>query len=246
MKFVSCVFVLCCIFFIPVLAQQAENKGVNEEVAIDLPALPPLSVLIDSALARSPQKLILEKQKEESEINLKMTKRELIKGLGISSGYSYGRGGTLGTSENSLTNIPSSIYSANTMSQYHLGVNFGISLGNILDHRSKVRLAKIQISKADDQIRNINDDIAIRIYEEYTKLQMNMETLRNMAMLCDSYRAQLVLTEKDYLNNRVQLSQLTAARESYTRTLLDIEKQKRECRLSVFSLERITGVSFSK
>lgn len=216
-----------------------------EEVAIELPALPPLSVLIDSAFQKSPQRAILEKQKQVSEINLGMTKRELLQGVSLGSTYSYGKGGIIGVSQ-STNNASTAIYNNQTTSQYGVGLSVSVSIGAILDRKSKIRLGKLQTSQITDQIQQLEDEIAIRIYEEYTRLQLNLESLKSAAMIQNSYQAQLILAEKEYLNNRIELQQVTTAREAYSKSILELDKLRRDCRISVFYLERMTGVGFMK
>lgn len=240
MRFIGCLFIFCFIFF-STYAQQPENKGI-EEVAIEFPVLPPLSVMIDSAMARSPQKLILEKQKVEKELSLRMTKRELLQYVKIGGTYSYGKGGVIGVSQDGLS-VPTAILTNNTTNQYTTSLSMGITLGAIMDHKSKVKLAKIQVDKANDELLQVKDEIALKICDEYTKLQLSLVKLKNALSQYSSYHAELVMAEKQYANNLMKFEQLVTVRSSYSSSLDEVEQLKRDCRNAVFYLERITGVS---
>ncbi len=244
MKKIGIILIVLLLHAISVSAQIKESSQ-NEELQVAIPELPPLNVLIDSAFNRSPQRILLEKQKEEGGINLSMQKRMWLQGLGLFSGYSYGKGGSISSAQGTSTGttLPA-VFSNSTSSQYSAGLSFGVSIGAIVDQKSRIKLLKIQNSKIDVELQSLKDEIAIKIFDEYSRLKLNLERLQDLSVALDSYHAQLVLAEKDFLNNRIKITELTAARESYSSSRLSLQQLRQDCLKSVFYFERITGINF--
>ncbi len=237
---------LVLLFLIFFTCEMRAQQSVSDTLSInDNPEawLPSVSLLIDSALNKSPQVLIAQKNKEELQVSLGQTKRDWMQYLSVNTQYQYRKGGTLGIVQDA-TGLSTAIYSDQSISNYGGGVSMGFSLSSIYERKSRIKQAKIKVETSEATIQQLKDELAQTIFEKYTDLVNGLVLLKSSADASVSFHSLSVIAEKDFVNNRIPFSEYSAAMETYKKSLSDLEKIKSDCKKLVFYLERISGVHF--
>jgi Outer membrane protein len=237
--------ILCiCLFFSfaeIIFAQRSESTDRLSDINVER-LLPPVTLLVDSILKRSPQVLMAEKNKEELAVNLAQTKRDWMQYLTFSTNYQRRKGGSLGVSQDNSSGLSTAIYTDQSYSQYAAGLSLGFSLSSIYERKSRIKMAQIKVESSHATIQNLKDDLALKVYDAYSDLVKNLTLLESLSDTKESYYIQVLKNDRDYLNNQIKLDVLTKTKKEYNESVKEFEEVKSECRKLVYTLERLTGV----
>jgi len=207
------------------------------------PELPSFKVVFDSVMSRSPQKMRLQETKLEALYNLGIVKKEWMNYISFSTNFSYGKGGALGVTQLPTGGTVSSI-SNSTTSTYGGGVGLGFTLGAILNYKTKVKMAKIKVTQSQYELDVFAQELRFKLFEQYTQLENDLAAYKANSIVMEMNNAQIRMQEKQFRQNRIDLSQLISARQTYNTAVTTNETLKRSCRVGLHYFEQLSGINF--
>jgi outer membrane protein TolC len=207
------------------------------------PELPSFKVVYDSVMSRSPQKLKLQETKLEALYSLGIVKKEWMNYLSLNTNFNYGKGGALGVTELPTGGSVSS-FSNSTTSTYGGGVGLGFTLGAILTYKSKVKIAKVKVTQAQYEMDVFAQELRFKLFEQYTQLENDLAAYKANSIVLEMSNIQIMMQEKQFKLNRIDLSELISARLAYNGIVATNETLKRSCRIGLHYFEQLSGINF--
>ena len=243
MKKYFLVFIIFIVSGITLFGQDVSIDSLYRTEEYKFPILPKFTVLFDTIMSRSPQRMKLQEAKLDAFYNLGLIKRDWMNYISMSGSFSYGKGGSLGVAKAPDGSMTTSLTNSAT-STYGGGVGVGFSLGAILNYKTKVRMAKIKVNQAQYELDISLQELRIKLFEQYTQLERDMEAFKATSGLMEMNNAQIVLSEKEFRIGRSNLQQLISARQSYVSAVTAYEAIKRSCKIGIFYFEQLSGMDF--
>lgn len=205
--------------------------------------LPPLEVVIDSALSNDPTLHYQDLQTLSNEYKLKLSRNEWVKNLGFQSDVRYG------TFDNFSTNTgdgqtPSILATKSNQTNYGVGVFLKVPIDALVNHKSQVNLAKTALEQsetmADAQRREIRQQV-IRLYNDVLLKQRLLE-IRSKNVY--SSRINMALVEKQFRNRQLDAAEYARVAEIAGRAEAEYEAARTDYITAFMILEEIAGFKF--
>ena len=208
--------------------------------------LPPLEVLIDSALIHSPLMRVADQDILLSQYALTDIHRDWMRKVNLTADARYGS--TLDYSR--LSSVSGSGVIPNSANRSMLNSGVGMSLympiSDVLDRKRRVSSAKMKIEQAEimkeDTERTIKQTIISAYYEVLTlqkTLEMQIEMRSSAGMLYEQ-------TKSDFEENRTNFTEYTQAYEAYLTSQSTYETQKNNLLRAIRTLEVNVGITLLK
>lgn len=236
------VFLSLFIRILSLSAQDASIDSIYNSANYKFPILPPFPILYDSIMSRSPQIRKLEETVFESKLNLGLVKKDWMNYISFNTAYSYGNGAMISassaatTSALNVTNQRSSTYGA--------GVGVGLNLNTLLNHKTRVRMAKSKVDQTQYELDNSRQELKMKLFEQYTQLEINLNQFKENSIIMEMSNAQIVISEKEYRQGLIGIDKLIMARQQYSNAVTTYETLKRSCKLGIFYFEQLSGMDF--
>ena len=203
--------------------------------------IPPLQVLIDSAIARAPGIRAQDITIRRSRVEMKHAKNnwtsDIINAGGI---LNYGKLNDMYLSSNSGT---SGQVAATTSSQtrYSVGVSVKIPISSLID-RTDYKAAQIQVELTENQRRIIIEEIRERVYTRYNAMLAAYQAYRILYSDFGDQEMIVQHAERDFVGNLISLADLSNVRISFSKAKIDLEMARLEFKRSLWMLEELTGI----
>jgi outer membrane protein TolC len=231
-------FTFLCIIFVSTYGQKIDTTN----ILVKEVSLPKLNVLIDSAIYQSSvmkQSDVLLKIQERHIIS---AKRDLLRGIAITSRYTYGNAGVLTTQESTSFTSFSTLNSSIT-SQYLIGVNVNMPLDFLIDRKNKIMIEKLRVDKIEYQKDIFREQIIREVTEYYYKAKLNYNLLRVQADKLQLDEVNVFMTQKLFLKGEASVAELSRVTEIFNKAQIDFEATKVEYQKTIFLLQHTTGLS---
>ncbi|MDD6210906.1 MAG: TolC family protein [Bacteroidales bacterium] len=234
-----------CLCNVSLLKGQTENKEIPvaedvEDELLDL-ELPPLQVLLDSAVALAPERRYALLIAEEERVKFKSAKLNLLNMLSLRASYNYGQIGGNYLQESEIYQ-PILNYSRSNQNYINAGVYLNVSISEILDLRNKKKITKLKIKQQEEDGRRVEQAVRINVINEYRKFQLALATLKAKANKLNANKAQFLLVQKNFEKGVADINSFSNIRTSYADAQVDYEITNNEARTSLLVLEVLTGI----
>ena len=227
-------------------ASPQTNESANFDPLVDniVEKLPPLQVLIDSAVANSPYiryegvdiKLWSHKVLE--------TKRNWTRLIGLDASYRYGTAYVFSTSQTS-GGFPSDYTSDQLNWRLNAGVYVKIPFFDIINHKNNVNIARRELEKRylmkEQVVRETKQEV-IFVYEELL-LRQELLKMKNQSRLTTTL--QVEMAEKEFLNGNITISELSRLTEVHSRNISEFTSQKSLFYRQYLILQELVGIKFN-
>ncbi|GHT21056.1 hypothetical protein FACS189430_00500 [Bacteroidia bacterium] len=229
-------FLLCFTAFYGISNAQSDLTGWN---------LPPLQVLIDSAIINAPTVKLADAAILASQYDDQALKRDWMERVSLTGTAMYGNAYDYATAlkESQGTATPSE--KRNTMS-YGAGVSLYYPLSQILDRKRMKQQAHLKIEQAEIQKEGTEQAIKQQVITAYYNLQTVLKAMEiqseTLAILSLSYDQAKLL----YSDNRITLPEYTQIYQAYIMAKNTLEVQKNAVMSAFKSMEVLTGVKLLK
>ncbi|WP_282014864.1 TolC family protein [Marinifilum flexuosum] len=217
---------------------QVVEKTVKGDVISDL--LKPLNEIQQLAVNNSPLLKFYDSDIIIGELKIKAEKRDWMTKLGFEAGAKYGLYDNLVITED--LGSAGSNTSTTEQTRYSLGVFLKIPLNNIAD-RTNVKQARAELDKIKYQKEKSEQELRQLIIVQYNnvlKASMNLE-IRNKSL--EMFKLQLIRSEKDFVNGKINISDYTRIHDMAVRSELEFENTKFELRTAIQVLNEIVGTN---
>ncbi|MBP1629123.1 MAG: hypothetical protein H6Q15_16 [Bacteroidetes bacterium] len=231
-----------------ILSQEIKLEVNNYPSIIEdslFPKLPPIDTLL-KALEMSPTTNINKYRILEQESIIKTEQRKWLSYIKLSSAYQYGFIGSEMMTQNPY--YPVALYqtSENAQNYYHIGASVSISFEDIYDRKNKINKNKHRLV----QIKSENDiklnELKFEVVELYSKVETFLILMDNKFKDLKFMETQYQIAQSDFINRKINTSELSNSRDSYSKALGELEEIKRELKVSIYKLEILCNIKLLK
>lgn len=192
--------------------------------------LPPLQLLIDSAVANSPRLAHYDAIVESYEYNLSATRNRWTDQIMVGGSYNYGNQGQ----------------AANTLflgNQLTVGVS--IPLGTIINRRNNIRIAKAQLEAEEMTYQSALLEVQEEVIETYNDLLLFQRLIGIQAEAMQSAQLAMEMAEERFRRGELTMDQLGTYIELQAKYKTSYETMRTEFSNTYYKLERIVGIPLS-
>lgn len=212
---------------------------------LDIPKLPSLQQLIDSAVQRAPMRgYQIEREKEARQL-LKTSRRQWTEYVGAESYYRYGQLGVIdnGSVSGASPSIP--IISSSNQSQnwWYVGAFIRIPIFAIANRGVEVERLRTTVRQAECLQEDAVDAMTLKIIEMYNEVQLNLELLQIKASLLETNNAQLAEAELLYESRKIDLGRLAQLQEMQVKAAGEFATARYMARTSLAQMQVLSGVN---
>ena len=199
--------------------------------------LPPLQLLIDSAIANSPDIVISESQLERSEFLLREERKEWSNLIGVTGRYTYGQ---------FLATNDFGIGLTDPRGGYQIFAGVTLPLGFFTTRNDRVGALSAQMEINKQTIRQNEMDIREEVIKTYNQLMLLQRLINISAEARESAILQYNLAEERFREGRISLEELSSATNMRANFASEYEKLRAEFSQVYGALERLVGTPFYK
>lgn len=206
--------------------------------------LPALEVLFENAKS-NPTFKMAEIQVLLQKKTLGKEKRSLINFLTLNAGYNFGKFGM----ESSYTASDTPImynYSSQAQGTYRVGVGITIPLLDAIEYGPKIKRQKLNIKLSEYEREQAFESLKFQIIELYTQIKSQLATLKLQAETLILANTQYAITEKDFINGRIESKELAEGKFKQSTIASGYEKIKADLNRNLIVLEMISHTTIIK
>lgn len=215
MKQISLVFLLLLVFWgangqhatPPATEAEWQERFFNTEETLPL--------LMEAAIKHSAAIERLQLTKDIAQEDLKIKRKDILSGIGLGSGYTYGTRIGLGNGEPQNQN-PLNAFVLPAQAQYNIGLMLSLPISQILNRGNELNKQKMQVLQAEadrklqeKQIRQIVITLYQDIVMARAQLKLHQEAFQTAYI---HYK----LAEKQFEKREIQLGEMAKISESYS------------------------------
>lgn len=238
-----------CSTAIPALGQNYK-LGVDTAIVFNplidniIDKLPPLEVLIDSAVAHTPYIKIEEAEIRINSYIVKERKSNWLKYIFFDGSLAYGSTYDFSTNE-STGSYPTDFASTQFTTNYRIGLYLRLPLFEITNYNTSLKIAKRNVEKGmlmrEQKILELKQDV-IFIYQDLIMYQEKLK-VKNQAQLTTTLQVQLA--EKEFLNGKISIAELSRLTEHHASNLYSFVEDRNLFYKQYLLLEQVVGMKFN-
>jgi outer membrane protein TolC len=231
-------------FGLPVLGYgQMENPfdQVKDDISIKLP---PLSVLIDSAIVHSAKVKFIDQQLIIDEYKLKAKRIEWSRNIGLQANTGYGNLYNYSSSTTgSIDPIPTT--AIRSQRQYSASVYINLPLNTLLDRKNQIKITATELEQAKSSAISQREEIRQQVIVYYNGLIVKQRVFRIKVKNLETVRVNMQMVEKQFLNGVIPLTDYTQMLGNVANLETDFENAKMDFLTAYMILEEIVGLRFN-
>jgi outer membrane protein TolC len=244
MKFIRILLFIGLNSFIPCSVFAQDTIPVKGKMLYDSISIPPLSMMIDSAIAHNAMLSYFEQGIQAKKISLQIDRKAWTKNFGIQADVRYG------TFDNFSTNTaegqnPSLIATKTNQTNYGIGGYLKLPLSDFVNHKSQVKLAKTEVDQARSMAEVQRDEIRQIVIKQYNDLILKQSLLKIKAKNLETSRINMVMAEKEFQNGIISLGTYSSISETAGNTEINFEEAKTDFKTAYMILEELVGFKFN-
>jgi outer membrane protein TolC len=242
---------LCPLFS---FSQQPETNKVNEPSSSEVrfnplvdniqEKLPPLEVLIDSAIKYAPKIRMRDAEISLAQFKLKERKWSWTRNFGISTNLSYGNYYNFSTNETSGS-TPSEFISTRAETVFNVGFFLRFPVFEFINAKNDMNFGKREIEKTmllrEEMVRETSQDV-ILVYQDLL-LHQDLLKVKNEAQITSGI--QVKMAEKEFLNGKISIADLSRLTEMHSINLYNYKKDRMLFYRQYLILEQLVGMKFN-
>jgi outer membrane protein TolC len=199
--------------------------------------LPPLQLLIDSAIANSPEMTISEVELKQTEIQIKEGNKDWTELIAVNGRYTYGQ---------FLANDDFGVVLSEPRGGYQVFAGVRLPLAYFMTRSERMDLLRAEMEIEQQEIRRTEMDIRDQVIATYNKLVLLQRLINISAEARESAILQYQMAEDRFREGQISLEELGSATNMRAGFASEYEKLRAEFSDVYASLERLVGTPFSK
>jgi outer membrane protein TolC len=230
--------------FMPGQAQSQTSKTFDPLKDDISQLLPPLSVLIDSALIHDPGMKYSNLQVDVNQHLLRNEQVQWTQDFGLQANVGYG---TFDYIYNNVGNgqIPASYSSLQSQTQYNVGGYFRMPLFDVVNRKNQVKLARVQVEQARSLLEAQQNLVRENVIKEYNDLILKQRILKIRSKYLETSKINMQIAEKQFVGGAITVDEYSRVSEVDTKTAEDYETAKNDFLTSYQTLEITVGMKFN-
>ncbi|QMU27712.1 TolC family protein [Adhaeribacter radiodurans] len=202
-----------------------------------------LPLLIDAAVKYSAQIEKLDAAKQIAYDNIRLSRKQILNGLAVGSGYSYGTmlntvNGDQQVSQINAFNLPA-------RAQYNSGINLSLSLGQLLGRKYEVHRQELTLKQAEADRKTEEREIRQLVIKTYQEVSLAKVTWEQSVDALQSADINKKLADKKFKLGQIELDELMVVNDFYTKSAMAQEQFKNKYETVYLILEELTGITIN-
>jgi outer membrane protein TolC len=206
--------------------------------------LPPLEVLIDSAIKSAPTIRMEEAEISISRYMLKEYRRAWTNNMGFSSNFKWGNNYQYTTSE-TVGGLPTEFLSTGNQTFFDVGVYLKLPLFVVLNQQNSINQGKREIEKhiirREEMIKEITQEVIFTY--QYLLLHQDLLKIKNEAQVTS--KLQVKMAEKEFLNGKISIAELARLTQNHSTNVYNFKKDRALFYRQYLILEQLVGMKFN-
>lgn len=230
---------------------EAVNTGSNEIAARFNPLvdniqekLPPLEVLIDSAVKNAPRIRMREAEISLAQFRLKESKWSWTRHFGLISNFNFGNNYNFSTNETSGS-APSEFITTRAETAFTIGFFLRFPAFDAINRKNEVNIGKREVEKTmllrEEMVRETSQEV-ILVYQDLL-LHQDLLKVKNEAQVTSGI--QVKMAEKEFLNGKISIADLSRLTEMHSINVYNFKKDRVLFYRQYLILEQLVGMKFN-
>ncbi len=224
------------------IAQEKKSFDLLNDDIVSM--LPPLSALIDSAIANNPGIKSADLQIKVKQYKLSMDKALWTKNLGLQTDVRYGTFDVFSTNT-SVGQNPSTQSTLNSQFNYGVGGFIKIPIYEALSRKDMIRSDKLEIEQTQNLLQSQRDEIRQLVITRYNDLILRHKVFVIKTKYAETIKINMQLAEKEFQNGVLNLDTYSRVCDTYARSEADFEGVKMDFQTAYMTFEVIVGMKFN-
>ena len=243
MKLIHIIFLSAGLFYSSLCNAQAQNTVAADSVYINPNAVfPPLSVMIDSALATNAMVRFREEGIIGKQCNLKSYQNYWTRNIGVQADIRYG------TFDNFSTNTsegqsPAVLATRSSQTNYGVGAYIKFPLQDLVNRKNQVRMAQSELDQAHSMAEAQRDEVTQLVIKQYNDVLLKQRLLKIRSKNLSTARVNMEMVEKEFQNGVVSVTEYARISDIVARNESDFETARTDYVTAYMILEEMIGFS---
>ena len=240
-KYLLMIIIYGCMFTngaaqnIPAAETPAQRNGIS---------IPPLNVLIDSAINHNAMVRYRRQTIGVREADLKSEKLDWTRNFGIQADGRYGN-----FNNNSITvdeGNSSLLASSTTQFNYGVGLYLKIPVFDVINRKNQVKKGKIEMEQAKSLAEAQKDEVRELVIKQYQELTLKQKLLIINSQNLGNAKVNMEMVEKEFRSGVVSIYEYVRLSDLTARIETDYENSKSDFLLAKKLMENLVGFSITK
>ncbi len=206
--------------------------------------LPPLEVLIDSAIAHNPGIRSADLQTKVMQYKLNVDKSSWTKNLGLQTDVRYGTFDTFSTNTSAGQN-PSTQATQNSQLNYGVGAFVKIPIFDAISRKYMLKSDQLAVEQTINQSEVQRNDLRQMVIKLYNDFILKHKLFVIKMKYAETIKINMQLAEKEFQNGVMNLDNYTRVCDTYARSEADFESVKMDLKTAYMTLEVVVGIKFN-
>lgn len=225
-------------------SQNTKEDGYFNPLTDDITnKIPPLEILIDSAVANDPNVKTELLQLSIDRYQISSSKRDWTKSLGVQGMVDYGNWNY--NDKDELSNLDRFYRTTSMRSTYEIGVYIKMPFNDFYDRKNQINISKKRLEQTMIQKEKRIREIRQIIITEYNFLIKNQNLIKVASSFQQYTLVQMRMAENQFLNHEITTAELTRLKEIQKTGQIELEKYRGDFINAYMILEEMTGIKFN-
>ncbi|GAB3538491.1 hypothetical protein GCM10027443_33550 [Pontibacter brevis] len=203
-----------------------------------------LPLLYDAAIQYSAEIENAEAAKQIASEEIKLGKRQILNGIGLNSGYSYGTWFQF-AGQGEVNPTPWNAFAQPVRSNWNLGLNMNFNLLNVINRRSEITRRQMGLKQAEADRKQVEREIRKEVITLYQQLVLSKEVLQNYQDAFQSATINKEISDKRFREGELQVAEQIEAMEYYNASSLALQEAKNTYMTNLLLLEERIGMTIN-
>ena len=233
-----------CLFAVHFANNAQERRKVELQNDNIESLLPPLTVLIDSAIAHNPGIRSADLQTKVLQYKLNVDKSSWTKNLGLQTDVRYGTFDTFSTNT-SAGQTPSTQATQNSQLNYGVGAFVKIPIFEAISRKYLIKSDQLEIEQTINLSEAQRNDLRQMVIKLYNDFILKHKLFVIKMKYAETIKINMQLAEKEFQNGVLNLDNYTRVCDTYARSEADFESVKMDLKTAYMTLEVVVGIKFN-
>jgi outer membrane protein TolC len=239
----SIILMLNAIFLVTceIIAQAPKEFDLRSDLISE--KIPPLSVLIDSAIVNNASVRYRDIDILAGKYSLRESSHLWMKDIGIQSEIRYGTFDSY-TSDITVNPIPAALATSHVETRLGCAAYLKIPLFDLLNNQNEKRLAKAKLDQAESMAIVQRDELRKMVIVQYNDLILKQRLFNIKSKNLETIKVNMQMVEKEFMNGVIPLTEYTRISGILSDAEAEFENARMDFLTAYMLLEEVVGMKF--
>lgn len=203
-----------------------------------------LPLLFDAAIKYAAEIENAEAAEQIALEEIKLGKRQILSGISLGSGYSYGTWFQFARQGETQPNQLNA-FAQPVRSNWNVGLNMSFSLLNVINRGSEINKRQMALKQAKADHRLVEREIRSQIIVLYQQLVLSKQVLQNYQDAFQSANINKEISDKRFREGEIQVAEQITAMDYYNQSSLALQEAKSTYITNLLLLEERIGMTIN-